>query len=191
MHVPEHATYPIAEGKETTCLSLQCGSRTYEIIAHLAGGRVPCCHFILLVTMERTGTSTGGEALGDDLPWFCNAGPFCARRDGLLRLFDAWKRVTMDGVLHYLEENWRNVSRCHICHYIGHVMSPQVCPQCGSWNRLSAVQVPLHRCHQCPFIGNPDFCQECPLCDRRNTLSLYMVRKLYENQIFPVVSTEQ
>ena len=140
--------------------------------------------------MEVIATSTVGDGPLDGLPRFYNKGPFCARRDLLIRLFEAWKRATMDSVLQYLDENWRDASRCHTCHYIGQVRSPQFCPQCGARDRLSEIRLPLQRCHQCPFIGNPDFCQECPVCERQSTLSLYMVRKLYESQIEPFADRE-
>ena len=141
--------------------------------------------------MEGTAFSTLGDDKGDELQRAYNMRPFCVRRDWLIRLFEAWKRATMDSVLQYLDENWRDANRCHICHFIGQARSPQVCPQCGSRDRLSAIRLPLQRCHQCPFIGNPDFCQECPWCDRKSTLSLYIVRKLYESQISPSVHREE
>ena len=189
--MPEYGTNSQREGKKTDPGSVQYGSNTSELTLLVAGGRVPCYLLVRLLAMEGTENQTVGGALVGELPRVGTEGPFCTKRDWLIRLFEAWKRVTMDGVLRYLEENWRDANRCHICNYIGQVSYPQLCPQCGARNRLSDIRLPLQRCHQCPFIGNPAFGQECPLCERESTLSLYMVRKLYESQIRPSSHREQ
>ena len=103
--------------------------------------------------------------------------------DLLLRMMDAWKKATMDGIDAYLTTHWKPAHRCHICHWVGQSRYHHVCPSCKAWNVLSLITVPLHRCHLCGWVGNPDLPQCCPKCERFNTLSLYMAKKLYDNQI--------
>ena len=114
--------------------------------------------------------------------------PFRLHRDLMAKVLESWKRCVADEIHLFLRERWQDAQRCHICEYIGDVKYDQICPDCGSRNRLSTIRYPLQRCHQCPFIGNPDYCQICPNCDRRHTLSLYLVKKRYENEIDLAVS---
>ena len=117
-------------------------------------------------------------------------GPYCLKRDLMARALECWMRLVADKVHLFLQEHWQDAHRCHICDYIGVVKYFQLCPSCGSRDRLSWIRFPLQRCHQCPFVGNPDFNQVCPCCDRRNTLSLYLVKKKYESEIDLSVARE-